>query len=370
MKRIAIISTYIGQINRGAESFTIELVKKLREKYKIDVYSVGEVETIKDEIIKVSMPHKLIISLVLFLERNAGIYRRLGRRYPVISKSGLEQFLFNRKVYNQYLRNKNYDIMIACCGGIGAHFLTKLRLNKGIPYIYINHGGIGGIEKKALDDKPDCYVTINNQQRRWAEYFYSKVMRIPNGVDCSLFVPNNKHRKKKEKNILVVAALTDFKRIHLAIEAVALLDENVTLTVLGVGELYEELNTLGLEKLGEERFQLKNVSYEKILEYYQIASVFTLPSYDEPFGIVYLEALASGVPVVGPDDEIRKEIIGDAGFTCNVTHIEEYAECLNKALNTEWGDKPRMQALKYDWNVISQKYDAVIQKVINTNIGL
>ena len=51
------------------------------------------------------------------------------------------------------------------------------------------------------------------------------------------------------------------------------------------------------------------VSYEKIVNYYKIADVFVMPSLIEAFGIVFLEAMAAGVPVIGGNVGGTKELI-------------------------------------------------------------
>ena len=47
--KIIILATFVGVINRGGETFVIELVKKLREYYDIEVYSMGINEDIKEQ---------------------------------------------------------------------------------------------------------------------------------------------------------------------------------------------------------------------------------------------------------------------------------------------------------------------------------
>ena len=82
----------------------------------------------------------------------------------------------------------------------------------------------------------------------------------------------------------------------------------------------------------------------------------------EAFGIVYVEAMASGLPVVATDDENRREIIGDAGLFVDPENIEEYAQTLGKALKTDFGEKPRQQAKKFSWDKIASQYEQIMIK--------
>ena len=98
-------------------------------------------------------------------------------------------------------------------------------------------------------------------------------------------------------------------------------------------------------------------------EVYRGADVFTLPSWErEAFGLVYLEAMASNLPVVAPDDESRREIIKDAGILVGVTDVDLYAKALKEAAEKNFGDKPRRQAEKFSWDKISKEYIEVANK--------
>jgi len=111
---------------------------------------------------------------------------------------------------------------------------------------------------------------------------------------------------------------------------------------------------------------LMKVSPAEIPKFYRNSDLFTLPSNEfEAFGIVYLEALASGLPVVATDDALRKEIIRDAGILVNPEDIDVYAKALEKALKTDWGDKPRNQAKKFSWDKVVKKYESLFQELTN-----
>jgi len=73
--------------------------------------------------------------------------------------------------------------------------------------------------------------------------------------------------------------------------------------------------------------------------------------------------MATGLPVVATNDPIRHEIVGDAGILVDPTNTEEYAEALQKALDTNWGNKPRKQAEKFSWDEIAEKYDNLFKEL-------
>ncbi len=77
-----------------------------------------------------------------------------------------------------------------------------------------------------------------------------------------------------------------------------------------------------------------------------------------------LEALASNIAVVATDDPIRREIVGSAGLFVDPTDTEAYSKAIEKALNTNWGDKPRKQAEKFGWDKIANEYEELFKQIV------
>jgi glycosyltransferase involved in cell wall biosynthesis len=168
----------------------------------------------------------------------------------------------------------------------------------------------------------------------------------------------------KKPIVLAVGAFTEQKRMDLVIRAVAKLDNTSLLIVGGGGDLKDEINDLGIKTLGKERFATMTVPFEQMPEVYRTADVFTLASASsESFGNVLVEAMASGVPVVATDDPARREIVGDAGILVNPENSDEYAASLKRAMETAWGERPRKQAEKFSWDIISEKYEELFKEL-------
>jgi glycosyltransferase involved in cell wall biosynthesis len=196
-----------------------------------------------------------------------------------------------------------------------------------------------------------------------------RVEKIPNGVDLNKFSSEGESYKTNLKKpiVLAVGAFTEQKRLDLAISAVSKLKDASLLLVGGGGGLKEKLESEGKRLLGN-RFQILSVPFKEMPKIYRSADVFTLPSASsEAFGNVYVEAMASGLPVVATDDEQRREIVGEAGILMEPTNIDEYSKTLQKALDTDWGDGPRKQAEKFSWETIAEKYENLFKTLLNKN---
>ena len=93
-----------------------------------------------------------------------------------------------------------------------------------------------------------------------------------------------------------------------------------------------------------------------IQEYYTKAQVYVLSSRWEGFGLVLVEAMAHGLPIVSSDLPTSKEIMGDFGMYFTNGNVNELAEQLHQATKIEW-DKKSEEAIQ-----IAQRFN--IQHII------
>ena len=367
MKKIVILATYVGIVNRGAETFVIELVKKLKRHFLVEVYSLGVVDEIKDCIIEVDAPPPFWFKYHEYLYYKFFAYKILCDKLYSPIPTIIEQYYFTKKVYQKFLKNRSdIDLMFPNNGNHGAKLSALMRDKLNIPFIYTGHGGIGQGEIKILLEKPTLYIALNGTHLEWAKSYHKDVVKVSNGVDTNKFKSQTHISPKRTKVVLCVAAFVQLKRQKLLIDAVTKLD-NVKLILLGQGEMKEELKSYGEGKL-EGRFEIASVGYNEIYNYYDKCDLFSLPTKEEPFGIVYLEALSMNKPIVAPDDASRREIIGECGVFCDVEDAECYSSAIKEALSTDWGSAPRNRAVSYfDWEIIGSRYVDLINELIDKN---
>ncbi|MDJ0796523.1 MAG: glycosyltransferase [Calothrix sp. MO_167.B12] len=255
----------------------------------------------------------------------------------------------------------------------GLAMASVVRKILGTPILFKAHTGLTGGGKslvRSMRFNPDHLVVFSNTMAEFVRGVnpHQSTTVIANGVDIDWFKPSGdriEHGLGKPL-VLCVASLNrrDHKRVELAIRAVARLPQ-VSLMIAGDGPDREYFQTLGEELLGSDRFAIKTFPFNQMPEVYRCADIFTLPSLDEPFGQAYIQAMACGLPVVATDDEIRSDIVGDAGILCDVTQLDIYADAIAKVLKSNWQEKARENALRFSWDAIAKSYYDVIVKTIN-----
>lgn len=352
--KIVFLSFYKGIVPRGVETFVDELASRLVQNHDITVFQLGSEKNKKYKIkninLKMSWPNDTSNS---FLSKFFLDYYSLK-----IAQFTLEVAPF--------LLKENYEIIIPTNGGWQSLFCKIISLIKRSKMAISGQCGPGYDERWNLLCHPDLFISLSRRDELWAKKYLKNVIKIPNGVDLNKFNPTVAPViiPLRKPIILCASALSPFKRVDLAIKAVSQL-ENASLLVLGQGD-NKQRNYI--EKLGQtllkDRFLLKTVPHDKIAPYFNASDLLTFPSHpSEAFGIVLVEAMATNLPVVATDDEVRKEIIGDAGIFINPENIDEYSAALKKALETNWGDKPRLQAENFSWDKISQNYEKELKKL-------
>lgn len=153
---------------------------------------------------------------------------------------------------------------------------------------------------------------------------------IPYFVDVERFTPSDT-TDRDTLRLLSVSRLVERKNLTTALLAADKLHSrglDVEMTVAGSGSQRNSLERLA-SRLEVNVDFLGYVSDEKLPELYREHDLFVLPSHHEAFGIVYLEALASGLPVVASDVGGQTDIINDAvGRTVDGDDRDAVAEAI------------------------------------------
>lgn len=349
--RVAFVMPGVGVVRRGAEAFVVELCQGLGALpgFEAHLFCRGPAP----------VPHTIIHALPRDQPLVGALYRatRLGRK--VLDSLFLDPLSLEWATAAlsamPHLWRGGFDVVVMEGGLVGAWLCRLLRRRHRVPFVDIAHGVDPKWEGAFARQRPDRVVTFTaaaaEMVRREAPG--AAIVVIPHGIDLERWrrpvrqaLPHPA-AELPHPRVLCVGAIDALKRMHLAVEAVARLSSGGSLTVLGEGPDAAALDELAAERLGAGRYLRRVVPRDEMPAWYGAADCFTLPSRTESFGLVYLEALACGVPVVAPDDAVRREVIGDAGLLCDVTDVAAYSGALAAALARDWGDLPRRRAERF-----------------------
>ncbi|MGH8855253.1 MAG: glycosyltransferase family 4 protein [Telluria sp.] len=308
--KIALLCTGLGNIYRGHEIFARDLFDLLGDSVDITLFKGGG-EPRPREIVIANIP------------RNSGLLQYI--QLPVSPKwhataVGQEQLRIETETFAysalQTLLEGNYDI-IHCLEREVCEILYGLRhLFPVTPKIVFSNGGA-----IPAPDLPSCDFVQEHTPLNLQRSARRKAFMIPHGVDMNLFRPGMKSSFRAEHGIpedafVVISVGTVcywHKRMDYVIREVAQ-HPNAHLVIVG----QESADTPAIEALGHQllpnRITFTKLPHERLPEAYAAADVFVLGSLFETFGIVYIEAMAMGVPVIATEHPNQRSIIQQGIF--------------------------------------------------------
>lgn len=288
-----------------------------------------------------------------------------------------------RKALEEELKNFKPDIIHTQHIWIWSSIATEYD----IPTVITSHGSdmmgydidnsFGSYCIKAINEC-DKIITISKKNdevviKNFPEAKEKSVI-LKNGYDPKIFFLQDLNRKQVlqefginkdyKKIVLYAGRLTENKGIDVLLNATKIYENEDVLTIIaGGGGLLDDL------KAQVERLKLKNVVFvgdqaqENLSKLYNIADVLAVPSRVEGFGLVAIEALACGTPVVATNKGGMTDFINDeVGALVDVEDEVMLEKEISKILNKEKVfDREKLS--KYAENNYSQK--VVINDLIN-----
>ena len=218
----------------------------------------------------------------------------------------------------------------------------------------------------------------------------SEIDIIPLGVDTNVF-KNNIHSKNIKKiycpnnelMILSVGRLVEKKGMEYLISAFKKVKDeitNVKLVIVGNGHLYNKLLNLR-DKLGLQKDVIftKEINHGLLPKYYSASDLFVLPSIidnigdRETQGVVFLEAMVSGIPVIGTNTGGIPDIISNknVGVLVPEKNSEKLAREIikllkNKKLREKYSKNGYDHAFRnFNWKSIAVRYANVYKEMLN-----
>jgi glycogen synthase len=287
-----------------------------------------------------------------------------------------------------------HDWLVA---GAGDHLAKRFRA----PFVATIHATEFGRHQGWVDKHPQSYIhgverwmanradrviTCSAYMREHVADVYgleeSRIAVIPNGIDPSELVPvddldtlRSRFAKPREKLVLLVGRLVYEKGFQLALEALPRLIErvgDVRFLVAGSGtaeaELREQATALGLDAHGT---FLGWIGDDVLHSLYRIADLTVVPSIYEPFGLVALEAMASGCPCLVADTGGLREVVPneDVGLRFRSRDPRSLASMAERLLtDEELRDRLVAEAsehvLSFDWADVARQVGEVYTELV------
>jgi glycogen(starch) synthase len=248
---------------------------------------------------------------------------------------------------------------------------------------------IHGVEKW-MANRAERVITCSAYMREHVSDIYGldegRVEVIPNGIDPTDLVPvddletlRSRFARPSEKLVLLVGRLVYEKGFQLALEALPPLIErvgDVRFLVAGSGtaeqELRDQATELGLDHHGT---FLGWIGDDVLHSLYRIADLTVVPSIYEPFGLVALEAMASGCPCLVADTGGLREVVpsdervGLRFRSRDPESLGAMAERLltDEALRDRLVAEAQEHVLTFDWADVARQAAAVYDSVSSTD---
>jgi glycosyltransferase involved in cell wall biosynthesis len=363
--RILIALPGLHRYDRGAEIAFIAVAKELA-KTGDAVTLIGSGEA------REATPYRFL--------RAASVRRENFESYPSLpvlrNEYCYEELTFVPQLLYHY-RPGEYDITVTCSYPF-SNWMLRRPLFRGTrpPHVFVTHNGDWAPRASQSGTRQsefrlfDCdgLVCINpdffeRNKNRW------NCRLIPNGVDCDRFRPGTAQRQvfdlpEDRLIVLMVSALIANKRVEFGIEAVSQI-AGAHLVVAGDGPMRKVVDEVAAQLLPG-RFTRLSVAPERMPMLYQAADVFLQCSKDEPFPLVFLEALACGLPVVAHDMPRVRWFVGDDEFFVDMDDAAAVARTIQRAHDSAPAlrQKRVSKAAAFSWAKIAGMYRHFFQEII------
>lgn len=308
----------------------------------------------------------------------------------------LERRLFAGTIWANLLRKRVQDFLIAIlmrkCDVLitmsGGFFQSIKKAKSQGSIIVVERGSKHAIEQnKALENMMDInakgcrilteremlsyeladYISIPSEhvRRSFIDHHYpkDKLFLNPYGVDVSMFKPSRNAYKKYD--LIMVGGWSLRKGCDLIIEAV----RKMGCSLLHVGAIVD------LAFPDEQSFtHVDSVDESLLPEYYHMAKVFVMPSREDGFGMVFTQALACNLPIIGSPDcgapDLKKMVENPE----NITIISDYSvDAICLAIKEAMSNYEKLGSISYagnalenlTWEAYGKRYSNFINSVVS-----
>ncbi len=305
----------------------------------------------------------------------------------ILKRNLLFKLRFHRKIAI-ILRDLEHKINVSEVGLVHAHFLFsdgavayQLKRKYNIPYVvsvratdiytffrYMVH--LRNLGNRIINEA-EKVIFINQSYKDVFNAKYKlpflksaeqKFMVIPNAIDDVWFRSSPK-KKSVETPIclLYVGRIIKRKKLDLVIKALKRLNKqhnnNFRLQVVGDGDFMENARKLADENV---IFHGRITDIGRLIEIYERCHIYAMPALRETFGLVYIEAMSQGLPIIycrgeGVDGFFPT---GSVGCAVSPNSVSEIVEAVNRIIE-QYGTLSTnaiLESRRFNWKDITNQY--------------
>lgn len=328
-----------------------------------------------------------------------GKYDNIGENALIYSRdfTKKDRWFYKKKI-NKILKSIYKQTFINRCDFVHAHYLFsaggvayRLKKERNIDYIVaVRNTDLNFFFKYGLHLRTYAikileaankiiFISPTYQNRMLEKYvpkrLYEDILKksliIPNGIDD--YWHNNIFERTEVLNnddveLLFVGEFTKNKNIPTIIKTVLMLRAEgikARLTLVGDGSSSKEIDHLVENNLSIIKRFNWITSKDALKEIYRKAHIFIMPSINETFGLVYIEAISQGLPLIytrnqGIDGYFTD---GQVGYACDPNNVQEIVSNIVRIMNNYCAISKRCCNLVKDfsWHKISQRYELIYE---------
>lgn len=289
-----------------------------------------------------------------------------------------------QKLYDQYIKGNKPDIIHAHCCVWAGYAAMKLSEQIGVPYVVTEHATLFQLHRDEISagnnaiiqkvyQKAARVICVSRAFARLIESYRTDIDVVGNVVNCDIFTPPKVSKNHNEIRFLTVCYMEEEAQLYkkgmdILIQSwteIVKENTNVKLVIGGGGKAVQKVVDWTKEYHVTDSVEfLGTLNREQVVEQMQMCDCFVLPSRYETFGVVYIEAMACGKPVIavangGPDDFVK-----DFNGILIKPDIEELTGAINKMIKRLKGYDYyyEEEISSYIKNLFS--YDSIAEKLL------